>query len=844
MGRRGSRECFHKTLLCTHYASGGRCRRGEQCTFAHGLADLRKKPNLLHTRLCRVFVTKGICPNAFCNFAHSREELRKLCNSMAVAGKCGKSRGKLQPNSDLSRASAPTDSCQQTSARGHVYNSEVTKSEESQSGSRDRNSDNCRFQMPEHNRVRTHDDLQQVRAPVPLAVLFDSLVPLPGGTRPVNALQAILARAETFDRQVSAPDMLQSALDAHLTEESSDEAFWACKHGPDMGNQGYIKDCVGPKSLLKPAAFWNYVGLYAPKPRFSDDSLYNSPCLDAQRNTYIASNFSDLFIIRPDGKIRGSIFVGPLTSTPVILGRTCYVVDGCGCAMSFDIETLQIGWRVKYCASNPWDSWSAAAVEGALIVGGNKDFRQNGATHVYRINTADGKVVWEYHVPREEEFIMPYNMIPGILNGKIVVADNKGYVYCIDFETGQELWRTDQGTPEALFSTATVVLGRNGIAANAWNFGPQQRSWNRNAGGGGLLDVYDLQTGAQKWRRRLNHDINVAPLIVPPESAVGSDGWQVIVCLGSNPGPPEDHQDPVNGDSWAGLMLACDAETGREIWAWAPPLSRHFTFRGSENGDWYLPDGWTSASADKNGTVYASFQDGVTYAVRGGELVSCFDMRCAANSAPAIGPGIVTQAAAFGLFIWRDPTVEEDWIASGDKRACGGQLPGGPIPPFEAGACGGPWDDGRLEWKPRPWVKTCASELDLADSERWRAECDRLQKEDVLRDLEWSEAMKAEIAKTIKASGGGKAAVAPERPAAKQGASWVVVGGGDKGGIVVRQGENLKSAELPRLATGATVEEIELKGDRLHYKRLTGEGPDFGWVSLSFKGTPLLRRED
>lgn len=71
--------------------------------------------------------------------------------------------------------------------------------------------------------------------------------------------------------------------------------------------------------------------------------------------------------------------------------------------------------------------------------------------------------------------------------------------------------------------------------------------------------------------------------------------------------------------------------------------------------------------------------------------------------------------------------------------------------------------------------------------------------------------------------------------------AWEVVGGGDKGGILVRKGQELKSdAEADRLSTGAIVEELELIGERLHYKLLSGTGPAEGWVSTKLKDKDLL----
>jgi len=81
-----------------------------------------------------------------------------------------------------------------------------------------------------------------------------------------------------------------------------------------------------------------------------------------------------------------------------------------------------------------------------------------------------------------------------------------------------------------------------------------------------------------------------------------------------------------------------------------------------------------------------------------------------------------------------------------------------------------------------------------------------------------------------------------------EGQLWVVVGGGSVGGIKARSDKEVHSTEFKiRLQTGARVEEMELVGERLHYRRLRGDGPDFGWVSLSFKGAALLvkiERED
>lgn len=72
---------------------------------------------------------------------------------------------------------------------------------------------------------------------------------------------------------------------------------------------------------------------------------------------------------------------------------------------------------------------------------------------------------------------------------------------------------------------------------------------------------------------------------------------------------------------------------------------------------------------------------------------------------------------------------------------------------------------------------------------------------------------------------------------------WQVVGGADKGGIIVRAGQSTQSEQLAeRLSTGALVRQLELVGERLSYELLSGSGPATGWASLSLKDKSLLVR--
>jgi len=82
-------------------------------------------------------------------------------------------------------------------------------------------------------------------------------------------------------------------------------------------------------------------------------------------------------------------------------------------------------------------------------------------------------------------------------------------------------------------------------------------------------------------------------------------------------------------------------------------------------------------------------------------------------------------------------------------------------------------------------------------------------------------------------------------PAPKKDQVWVVTGGVDTGGILVRTGKDVDSSPASqRLETGSKLQQLERQGPRLRYKLLSGKGPDSGWVSIkiSSSGAVLVKK--
>lgn len=59
------------------YALINKCDRGENCTFAHDISELRIKPDMRKTKLCKSYIL-GKCTDQNCIYAHSVSELREV----------------------------------------------------------------------------------------------------------------------------------------------------------------------------------------------------------------------------------------------------------------------------------------------------------------------------------------------------------------------------------------------------------------------------------------------------------------------------------------------------------------------------------------------------------------------------------------------------------------------------------------------------------------------------------------------------------------------------------------------------------------------------------------------
>eukprot|EP00437_Effrenium_voratum_P023734 CAMPEP_0181413682 /NCGR_PEP_ID=MMETSP1110-20121109/9104_1 /TAXON_ID=174948 /ORGANISM="Symbiodinium sp., Strain CCMP421" /LENGTH=345 /DNA_ID=CAMNT_0023536515 /DNA_START=78 /DNA_END=1115 /DNA_ORIENTATION=+ len=85
MQQQPKQETFRYTSMCRFHLAG-RCERGEDCFFAHEESQLREKPDLYRTRICRSYAKTGKCKEGpGCRFAHSQDEMRNQDGGLSAS---------------------------------------------------------------------------------------------------------------------------------------------------------------------------------------------------------------------------------------------------------------------------------------------------------------------------------------------------------------------------------------------------------------------------------------------------------------------------------------------------------------------------------------------------------------------------------------------------------------------------------------------------------------------------------------------------------------------------------------------------------------------------------------
>jgi len=251
-----------------------------------------------------------------------------------------------------------------------------------------------------------------------------------------------------------------------------------------------------------------------------------------------------------------------------------------------------------------------------------------------------------------------YNFLGSIVDDppSLLFATMAGRPYRVRLCDGAVVWKGDglANGQVAGFSTGGMALGPNGVAYVTSN----TEGGNALAG---VLSAYNTSSGARLWTQRLELPASSAPSVGRLGGASGR--VSVVVGLGQNPGMP-DASTALSG--WTSAVVAFDAETGVPTgWRYDPPPHRKLLAEGDSllSADHVcLPDAWTNAAIDADGTVYIGHMSGNLFALRdkdgdgsleeaAGEVRNYYGGR-AYQGSPGIADGMLTATPCDGLHVF------------------------------------------------------------------------------------------------------------------------------------------------------------------------------------------------
>lgn len=272
-------------------------------------------------------------------------------------------------------------------------------------------------------------------------------------------------------------------------------------------------------------------------------------------------------------------FNGPVYSTPVIASGVVVFGTADGFIKGLDLKSGREKWSLN--VGSPVLA-EAITERGYVYIGaGNKAF--------YKIDPTDGRVVWAFAG------------ISGLVQGKpaieganVVFGAWDTHLYCLDKNTGQLLWKWNNGRNQTLFSPGNIVpvisKGKVFIVA------PDR-----------YFTALELKTGKEIWRTnryRVRESMGVSPdgsevyakLMNDSVIAVSAKAkqfdlvWAVNAGIGydHNPCPVAARGNVVSGATKNGLIIAIDRRNKHILWKYKIGNSSVNKLVFQEDGDLWL----------------------------------------------------------------------------------------------------------------------------------------------------------------------------------------------------------------------------------------------------------------
>ena len=226
-----------------------------------------------------------------------------------------------------------------------------------------------------------------------------------------------------------------------------------------------------------------------------------------------------------------------------------YIGGGDGRMFAIDIHTGKIKWSFdelkNYVLTRP-------------LVYNQKLYFGTWDTHFYALNLADGSLAWKWNNGNGNPKLSPASVWPVAANGKIFITAPDRYFTCLDAETGEQIWRTNEykvretvGLSEDGKTIYSKCMWDTIVALDATSHDVQVR-WVSNAEFGyehnpamplekdgtlwvstknGLLLGLDAQTGKVLWRHKIGNSILNTPLPLSSKECIFTSSEGTITYI-------------------------------------------------------------------------------------------------------------------------------------------------------------------------------------------------------------------------------------------------------------------------------------------------------------------------
>ncbi len=180
---------------------------------------------------------------------------------------------------------------------------------------------------------------------------------------------------------------------------------------------------------------------------------------------------------------------------------------------------------------------------------------------VYALRAGDGSVLWTYTAAA------PVRFAPHIAHGRCYFSSDDGFVYCLDAQTGEEVWTFRLGLDDRMFLGNGRLVSRrpsrSGVLIDGETLYTVGGMWPSE---GVAVYALDARTGEVRWR---NDTINAFYLPYPHDglSLGGPTSQGYLLTDGETLAMPTGEGSPAMFDARTGEFLHWDARPAGSTWA-------------------------------------------------------------------------------------------------------------------------------------------------------------------------------------------------------------------------------------------------------------------------------------